>query len=110
MPELSGTIRGLVGNYNKRQCYITPGMVCLVGRRSRSDISVIHERVSRLHCRVELMNDGTFVVTDESMNGTYIDQMKLEKGVSYAAPSGSKILIADGDVVLELRLNGSDNR
>lgn len=42
-----------------------------IGRGEENDVVVIHERVSRLHTRIELSRNQ-FVLVDQSTNGTYV--------------------------------------
>lgn len=42
-----------------------------LGRDSKNRIVIDHPKVSRVHARIEMRND-TFILTDQSTNGTHI--------------------------------------
>ena len=49
-----------------------------IGRLSNNDICLPIESVSRQHADLTCMDDGTFVLTDHSMNGTFVNGRPLK--------------------------------
>ena len=60
---------------------IMPGGVRTLGRATGADFIVDAPLISRVHCRLTAMADGTLEVHDlESTNGTYINGARVETG------------------------------
>jgi predicted component of type VI protein secretion system len=63
---------------------------------------VIHDtkhKISRLHC-VIMRHGGHLYLTDESMNGTWINDTLVEKGSSVRLHKADQIALADAAVFL----------
>ena len=59
---------------------IVPGNVKTLGRARRADFIVDAALVSRVHCRLTVLPDGTLEVRDlESTNGTYVNGARVER-------------------------------
>jgi len=76
----------VLGNVQTRKWTLTLGQTYKVGRKdSGADIEIDHESISRRHCSLALTqveSDLMLVVMDQgSSNGTFVDKIKLEKGV-----------------------------
>ena len=56
---------------------LTPGAIKTVGRARRADFIVDAALVSRLHCRLEVVNDHLEVVDLKSTNGTYVNDTRV---------------------------------
>jgi pSer/pThr/pTyr-binding forkhead associated (FHA) protein len=68
---------------------ILPGGVRTVGRATGADFIVDEALVSRVHCRLTLLETGELEVHDlESTNGTYVNGQRVERA-----------RLASGDVV-----------
>ncbi|MGW8301735.1 MAG: diguanylate cyclase [Desulfobacterales bacterium] len=53
--------------------------IMTIGRSSQADISIKDDRISRIHCIIESMDD-TFTIEDKgSTNGTYVDARKVSR-------------------------------
>lgn len=60
---------------------ILPGGVKTVGRAVGADFIVDAPLVSRVHCRLTVLPDGTLDVRDlDSTNGTFINGARIETG------------------------------
>ena len=60
---------------------LLPGSVKTLGRATGADFILDAPLVSRVHCRVSVMADGTLEVHDlESTNGTFVNGARVETG------------------------------
>jgi pSer/pThr/pTyr-binding forkhead associated (FHA) protein len=60
---------------------ILPGAIKTIGRAPRADFRVDAALVSRVHCRLTAMPDGTLEVHDlQSTNGTFVNGARVETG------------------------------
>jgi pSer/pThr/pTyr-binding forkhead associated (FHA) protein len=60
---------------------IMPGGVRTIGRSTGADFIVDAPLVSRVHCRLTAMADGTLEVKDlQSTNGTFVNGARVETG------------------------------
>jgi len=60
---------------------ILPGAVKTVGRATGADFILDAPLVSRVHCRLSALADGTLEVHDlESTNGTFVNGARVESG------------------------------
>jgi transcriptional regulator with GAF, ATPase, and Fis domain len=48
-----------------------------IGRLKTNDIVLNNESVSRRHCIIRRQDDGTYILSDKSSNGTYVEGHKL---------------------------------
>ena len=101
-PSVQGQVKGLFGSFMGRSYPVSSGMSYRIGRESSCDIQIVHKRVSRVHCTIELMPDGIYQVTDYSSNGTFYNNTKLQYGILYTIPRGSILAIGDADNVIQL--------
>lgn len=59
---------------------LMPGTVKTIGRLGAADFCLDAPLVSRLHCRVEVAQDGTIELVDlDSTNGTWIDGVRISR-------------------------------
>jgi pSer/pThr/pTyr-binding forkhead associated (FHA) protein len=59
---------------------LLPGSVRTLGRATGADFIVDAALVSRVHCRLTVLPDGTLEVRDlESTNGTYVNGARVER-------------------------------
>lgn len=101
--QAAGYIYGAFGIYGGQSYPLIPGQQCVVGRRTNSDIQLLHGEVSKVHCVIQMLPDGVYQVTDYSSNGTYYNNQRLKKGEPYRLPKGALLAIGDAENVLELR-------
>jgi len=74
----------------------------IVGRSSKSDITIDNSEVSRSHLELQMKN-GKVQVTDlGSGNGTYINGIEVHKGETVSLSRGDELLIGSGDVVYKI--------
>ncbi len=67
----------------------------LVGRADSSDLALPDERVSRTHCYIERQRDGTLLLVDQSRHGTYVNDVKVERGI---VGNGDRIAVGNFDL------------
>jgi len=59
---------------------LLPGSIRTLGRATGADFIVDAALVSRVHCRLMVLPDGTLEVRDlESTNGTYVNGARVER-------------------------------
>jgi pSer/pThr/pTyr-binding forkhead associated (FHA) protein len=59
---------------------LLPGSIRTLGRATGADFIVDAALVSRVHCRLTVLPDGTLEVRDlESTNGTYVNGARVER-------------------------------
>jgi predicted component of type VI protein secretion system len=77
-----------------------PGKVVVLGRSLDVDVPIPHLSVSRRHALVELSESGWRISDLGSVNGTFVDERKLEGGER--APIGIGMPFRLGDVVFRI--------
>jgi len=78
---------------------LLPGTVKTIGRSRAADYCLDVPLVSRLHCRVEVGQDGAVEVVDlESTNGTWVDGRRVERA---PLASGSVLRVGRVEFALE---------
>jgi pSer/pThr/pTyr-binding forkhead associated (FHA) protein len=60
-----------------RSVQLRPATPLTIGRSSESDITLSDPQISRLHAKLELRDDGVWVMDLDSGNGTYIDRQRV---------------------------------
>lgn len=75
-----------------------------IGRSlQKSELVIPVKCISRIHCLIEFdSRDGTFIVTDLSVNGTYVKGQKLPKNIGVVFRSGTILNIANEDHAVKL--------
>ena len=78
-----------------------------VGRSSECDITFSDKSVSRKHCQVEKLSDGTFFLRDlQSKNGTFVDGVQVRQ--KHISPSSrirlGNMNIVGSDILSHIRL------
>ena len=74
-----------------------PAGTVTFGRKVECTHSILHKKISGLHCVLEVSQDGDLSRVqemDRSTNGTFIDDMKLESGVPTELPVDSVLSLA----------------
>lgn len=99
----AGYIYGAFGVYQGQMYPMYLGQECVVGRKTGSDIQIVHGEISRVHCVIKMQPDGVYQVTDYSSNGTYYNNKRLKYGDPYRLPKGALLALGDADNVLELK-------
>ncbi len=79
----------------------------LVGRLPENDVVLDSDRVSRMHAKLAVDDDGWTVEDLGSLNGTYLNGELLEAGVLEAASDGDLVEIGGHHLIL-LRGHGAD--
>ena len=102
-PQINGKIVGLFGGFMGQSHLMQVGIVCIIGRESACDIQLLHKKVSRRHCSIQLLPNGMYQVVDFSSNGTYYNNQELEKNKPYTLPKGSLLVIGNPDNVIQLQ-------
>jgi pSer/pThr/pTyr-binding forkhead associated (FHA) protein len=73
----------------------------VVGRTSRCTVRVVHPLVSREHCRLEPRADGLFVVDLMAVNGTWVNEERVDGRTQLRA--GDRIGLGREGAVLVVR-------
>jgi len=73
------------------------GRRILVGRAPSADVCIDDPRVSRLHARIEMRDDGVYVEDLGSRNGTLVDGEPVVNGRQLA--TGDEITIGTASVI-----------
>ncbi len=70
----------------------------IVGKSpSKTNLTINHPNISNVHCSIRYnpaMN--TYIVKDHSTNGTFVNGVRLPKGVVLEFPAGTVLVLADG--------------
>ena len=98
-----GVIEGQFGAYQGRRSELYTGKLYKIGRESGCEIQVNHPKVSRIHCTVCKLPNGRYQITDCSSNGTFYDNIKLQKGIATEVNSGGLLVLGEPDNVLQLK-------
>jgi pSer/pThr/pTyr-binding forkhead associated (FHA) protein len=69
----------------------------LVGRAPSADVRIDDPRVSRLHARIEMRDDGVYVEDLGSRNGTFVDGAPVVSGRRLA--NGDEITLGTASII-----------
>ena len=73
------------------------GRIILVGRAPSADVRIDDPRVSRLHARIEMRDDGVYVEDLGSRNGTLVDGAPVVSSRQLA--NGAEITIGTASII-----------
>lgn len=73
------------------------GRRILVGRAGSADIIIDDPRVSRLHARIEMRDDGAYVEDLDSRNGTVVDNVAVT--TSRRLAPGDEITVGPASII-----------
>lgn len=80
-----------------------------IGRvKEGNDIMIDNPLISKSHCAIAVSGDVITVYDLDSLNGTLVDGMKLEKGGHREARSGSTLTLANAEFEMEIRYIAPD--
>jgi len=70
----------------------------IIGRAPTSDLQIKNGRISGLHCTLskekqENESETKFFIEDNSSNGTFVNDKKLEKGIKFPLKNGDQIIL-----------------
>lgn len=99
----TGMVEGQFGAYQGRRSELYTGKLYKIGRESSCEIQVNHPKVSRIHCTVCKLPNGRYQITDCSSNGTFYDNIKLQKGGTMEVKPGGLLVLGEADNVLQLK-------
>lgn len=70
----------------------------VIGKSPQNANMVInHPNVSNIHCSIRYnASNNSYIVKDHSMNGTFVNGVRLQKDVPMAYPAGTVLSLADG--------------
>lgn len=70
----------------------------VVGKSPQNANLVInHPNVSNIHCSIRYnASNNSYIVKDHSMNGTFVNGVRLQKEIPMAYPAGTVLSLADG--------------
>ena len=81
---------------------VFPGGVKTVGRAPGADFVLDAALVSRLHCRLEAVDESLGVVDLASTNGTYVNDKRIERA---RLSSGDRLRIGRVEFAVERAMN-----
>lgn len=62
-----------------------------------ANLVINHPNVSNIHCSVRYnASNNSYIVKDHSMNGTFVNGVRLQKEIAMAYPAGTVLSLADG--------------
>lgn len=74
------TLKTVAEGAPERTFRMLPGGVRTIGRSTSADFIVDAALVSRVHCRLTVLPDGTLELRDlDSTNGTYVNGQRVEQ-------------------------------
>lgn len=77
-----------------------------IGRSKKCNIVIDDDEISRVHCYVRFDSyDNTFILCDNSSNGTFDENARLNKGEKYKYKSGTKINLVNSNCELTFLVN-----
>lgn len=99
-----GCVRFLSGEYAGSAVNMLAGQRIILGSdAAQANLVLQNGKISPYHCLIEYGGgDGSYQVTDYSASGTYVNGMRLNTGVAYAAQPQSVIVLAEGEIRLQL--------
>ena len=100
--EVVGIVQGVFGVGAGKQFIIKPGQSCSVGKSSECNIQIKSNIVSRLHCTIRMLSDEVFEVTDNSTNGTFYNNVRLEKGKPINVPRDAILALGDANNIIQV--------
>ena len=76
----------------------------VIGKNPAKATLVINDsRVSNVHCSIQYnVQNNTYVVTDHSTNGTFVNGVRLQKDVPMSYPAGTILVLVDGSNEIKL--------
>lgn len=95
-PEKVSTVTTITGTKGQYEGSIIEfeGSVVIGRDPSVAELIIDDNNVSRIHCTITYEpNDGTYIVTDHSTNGTFISGQKIGKGKSRVVPKGTFVVV-----------------
>lgn len=75
----------------------------IIGRSAREATFVIqgNTNVSRSHCSIYSQGGSIFIRDLDSLNGTYVNGLKISSNVDTALSIGDKVMVADEEFIVE---------
>jgi len=69
----------------------------IIGRSNSCHIRIpdLKERISREHATLKVLDDGKIFIVDSSINGTYVNGVKISPGVDYPVKRGDHVSFAN---------------
>ena len=80
-------------------------MKVTIGRRSESDITILHRSVSKHHCTIERLKGGLKICDQESTNGLFLDGERMSE---ITLTNGMEFEIGDISAVFSLSYEECD--
>lgn len=88
---------------------VAPRGSIILGREEGNDVVIRDARmVSKRHCAITVSGDNITVYDLDSLNGTWVDDVKLEKGGHRQAGSGSTLTLANVKFEMEICVENHD--
>lgn len=87
-----------------------PGNIVKIGRDPSCDMWIGAPHISRVHCSMQLQEDGVVIIRDQSTNGTSVDGKILRKGDYLECRGEPKVLELGGGVTIALCFSVEDEQ
>jgi hypothetical protein len=79
------------------ELYTLRNDVIVVGRSAQADISITDPKISSKHCEIRRdKRSGDVFITDRSVNGTWVNEVKLKKNVAQLLSHSDQVVLAVG--------------
>lgn len=106
MPQSNtmGQVRCIKGMAAGQGFRLPPNRKIVIGKNPSKATLVINESyVSNVHCTIQYnAGNNTYIVTDHSTNGTYVNGIKLQKDVPMAYPAGTVLMLVNSNIEIKL--------
>ncbi len=99
-------VKIMIDNRTVYDSAITPDINITIGRsRKKSRVVIEGDIISGKHCTVMYdSNQKSFYITDHSLNGTYVNNKKIEQEITYHVNGYDSIYLASNRYVLKLEV------
>jgi len=67
-----------------------------IGRAPTNDLQILNGKISGIHCTIFKTHIGSnteFFIEDNSSNGTYLNEKKLERGIKAVLRNGDEVVL-----------------
>lgn len=111
MPELCAKLKCLAGEYAGVEFPIDGNNTIIIGKDAkRAHVILSNRYISGTHCSIKYDRErDIFLVTDMSTNGTFLDNgSKLQKGVCSLFPTGTILVLGQGQDKFQLTVTTKD--
>lgn len=102
--EKIGVVIGVFGSCEGQQFVLRPGQKCSVGKSSECNFQIKNKVISRQHCTIRMLSEDVFEVTDHSTNGTFYNNVRLEKDKPLNIPKDAILALGDANNIIQVQV------